>query len=1142
MTKFTQSQEKAIKLADKNLLVSAGAGSGKTTVMIARIIDLIVNKRIPISNFLVVTFTKASASDMTNKLISGLEKCEPDDFILQQIEEVGTSDVSNLHSFCARLLKTYFYVIGLDPSFVVLDELEMSALKQRAMETLIEECLNNADKEMIELADILNKNRKEDALEEVIVNLSKFLNSQINPEVWFNENLEKCYNTNLEKNECAQIINKKAQNVFEYYLSQFSAILHKINEKSDEKLYNYVENLVFIAGLISKNSSVKINFENLMNLPSFKTIPSKVSDDMVSTKLYVQELKNEFSARIKALKEMWGENDFEEIKAHLSKNKQRVVALKRLADRYCEILSELKNQKGGLDFDDLEHFTLKLLEHEDIVSILKDKYKYVFVDEYQDISPIQEQILSTISSNNNRFMVGDIKQSIYRFRLCEPEIFLNRYNDYNSDKNDNDEVVDLKENFRSNYKILDFCNFIFSKCYTKDFGGINYNPEGLLVCGTDKWENADDESAVSVYFNDTSALKTNENFKQDGEIQKLKVYSVLEHDEEYEKEKTIAEEEAKIVASSIAKLYGQKIRNGSGVEDRRLRYSDFVVLMASRGTYLEEFSKTLKNLGIPVASDYSEDVFQDPDILAILNLLKIINNFADDYTLISLMVSRLFNFSYNDLSKIKAENKNSKFFYETVKNAYTMQNLEENLQNRLNYFMQTINKLRTLSKIISAKELIEEISEHFNLEVLLCYGEDRNQKLKRLIRFINTFSDISLSAYLENLKNSSVVCETVPEGDAVKVMTIHASKGLEFPVVYLVNCGKEFSKKSGMGDLLISKNLGVGLRYYDEDLRYKCENFVRAVIKDTEAFKTKEENVRLFYVALTRAVNHLIVVASSQHEELKENLPPQYAGGFVDWLSCVYFDKINGENKLKGTAEINITSVDDFDNKTNESNYRQVIFANPNKEKVEALQNIYNKSEKNAIYSYQAKSSVTKILQEENAVVPVLFSEEEGFDANLGIIYHKILENADFSEKTIEDIDKIIKKLQNSNLLSENDAKMVNKLQILNVVTNKVIQDNYKNGALKEKEFIMAYNPITKTCENNGEFMVVQGVCDLVLKTNGGLILIDYKLTNKNAQKLIETYSEQIRLYSLALEASYKEKVVKKYICKLTTGEFIEIS
>ena len=1140
MTKFTPSQEKAILEQDKNLLVSAGAGSGKTTVMIARIVNLIEKHHIPISNFLVVTFTKASASDMKNKLIENLEKCEPNEFILNQIEEVGTSDVSNLHSFCARLLKTYFYKIGLDPSFIVLDELEMEALKTKALEQLFNECLENNDKEMLLLADILNKNRSENSLEEAIMELSKFLKSQPDSEKWFNDNLEKCYSTDLNNNVCAAFINNKTIKMFKSFAAKFSAILSKIDKQTDEKLFNYVQNLVFIANLITETTSLETNFYNLINLPPFKTIPAKVDGEYEELKAQVLKCKNAFAEQIKNFKEMWGEETKEDIICHLEENKNRVLTLKRLASRYDEILSSLKNAKGGLDFDDLEHFAIKLLENKEVLDALKEKYKYIFVDEYQDISPLQEKIISTIAGPNNRFMVGDIKQSIYRFRLCEPEIFLDKYNSYKSNLNANNCVIDLKENFRSNYKILDFCNFVFSRCYTKAFGGIDYTSAGMLVCGTDKWENLDDEKTVSVYFNDTSTLKEE---SEDSSQEPLKVYSVLNADEEYEKEKTIAETEAKIVASSISKLYGQKINSAKGESEKRLRYKDFVVLMATRGTYLEQFTKTLKELGLPVASDYSEDVFEDPDILAVLNLLKIINNFADDYSLISVMVSRLFNFSYNDLAAIKIASGGEKYFYEAVQSVYKNASLENVLQHKLNEFFNTITTLRTKSKIISAKALMEEINDEFKLELLFLASEDRVVKAQRLSKFMQTFSDISLSAYLENLKNSSVICESVPEGDAIRVMTVHAAKGLEFPVVYLVNCGKDFSRKSGQGDLLISKDLGVGLKYYNQEDRFKCENFVRSAIKESEAFKIKEEQLRLLYVALTRAVNHLTIIASTNHEKFSEFKAAEDAHSFADWLAPVYFAKLQKNRLLTNIADVNLLNTNDDLKEVIKPEKKQVIFTNPNMQKVLELQKIYNNEENNTIYSFDAKSSVSKLIKDKDTIKSVVPAggNNYGTSADEGTMYHKVLENATFKEKTIEDIDKLIEKLQNNGDIDKNYINNDGKQVLLKVINSPIIQNNYKNGCYKEKEFIMAYNPITKQCDNSGDFMVVQGVCDLVLKTKNGLILVDYKRTQKNAQQLLDSYGEQLYLYSLALEASYQEKVAQKYICNITTGEFIKV-
>lgn len=1138
--KWTKSQEQAITSRDNNLLVSAGAGSGKTTVMIARIVDLIVNNHVPISNFLVVTFTKASASDMKNKLIRQLEKLSPDTFILEQIEEIGTSDVSNLHSFCARLLKTYFYYIGLDPAFVVLDEVEMSVLKEKAMAKLFEEGLQNGDKELLELADILNKNRSDIGLSEAIMTLREFLLSQIDGIKWLDNLIEKCYDKELNNNICANFLNKRCVNLFKNARNQFEDFLSIAQNLEDDKLINFLSSAVDYCAQISSNATFASNFITLMNLSALPRMPSKVSDNAQDLKDRVDGYKKWFTKQIENVKEWWGENDLEKIELHLLENKQRVLALKRLAIRFDEILTEQKNAKGGLDFSDLEKYTLKILEIDEVRHTLVEKYKYIFVDEYQDINPVQEKILTLLSNGFNRFMVGDIKQSIYRFRLCEPEIFLSKYNDYNNPQQTQGKVIDLQENFRSNSKILKFCNLIFSKIYTKDFGGIDYNPDGLLICGTEEWDNPNGFPAVDFNFLETKGLK--QSLKPQEVETDLPIYSVLNHENFVEEEGSVAIAEASVIAEKISTLIGSTIYSKDGT-NTKLRFKDMVVLLASRGEYLKEFVSALSAFNIPVSSDYSQDVFEDEYILALLNTLKIIDNFAQDYPLACAMHSPLFNFSLNELAIIKKANLNEKFFYQAIEHSLEAKNLQSVLQKKVEKFYQQILRWKNLSGFMGAKDLINKIINETEFELLILSSCDSQASAQKLARFMQVLTNDSLSQFIKDVESSKITCLSVPEGDAVRVMTIHSSKGLEFPVVFLANCGKKFSGKYGMGDLLISKDLGIGLRYYNSDMRYKCENFVRSAIKLNEGIKIKEEQLRLLYVALTRAINHLIIVGSGEIEQINASLNANLGNSFLDWFAMCIEDKIYGTNKFNNVATIHFYDALDEARKGKDKDYRQVIFKDPN---IDLLNEIKSEANKEQDYfkfnEFSSKSSVTAINRQEITNEPVLFSEEEsGESAELGTAYHKLLEKIDYNNIGINKLNEILQNLIKDNIISHDVARLINLNNILKIATNEIIVSNLDGQFFKEKEFIMSYNPLTKNCENESEFMVVQGVCDLVIMKNNKLILIDFKLSKKNAQKLKQTYNEQIELYSKALENSYNLPVYKRYICKINTGEFIEI-
>lgn len=1143
---WTSSQREAIEARGSNLLVSAGAGSGKTTVMIARIVDLITREKISIADFLVVTFTKASAADMKAKLIKALEKLPPDEFVLEQIEMVGTSDVSNLHSFCARLLKQYFYKIGLDPAFIVLDETEMSVLKNKAMKKLFANCLSRQDAEMLELADILNKNRSDIGLSEAINAVFEYNESQIDPN-WFEKLQNQCYNSDFSQNFCLKYLNLQMVNIFKAAKNEFTKYLKMAISSGDEKFGAYIENLIFVASQISAASSVEMNIYNLFNLPSMKTIPAKVNQDLLGAKEALSSYREKFAERIKDMREWWGTGDITKIREHLSVNAQRIKALFRLTLEYTDILTGLKQSRGGLDFGDLEKWTLKLLAIDEVREGLQNKYKYIFVDEYQDINAVQEKIITLLSRENNRFMVGDIKQSIYRFRLCDPEIFLNKYNTFGA--NASGKLVRLKENFRSNPQILSFANFVFNKCYTKDFGGIDYAQEGNLVCGSGEWESGG-EKCVEFDFLDTANLKKALKPQQAG-YEQMGVYSVIEHVNPPRPEVSVATAEAQLIAHRINDLVGEKMTVRKGEEPRTIHYRDIVILLASRGEYLKEFSQEIARWDIPVSSDSSTNVFEDEIVQNLLCFLKILDNFAQDYPLFAVLTSPLFNLEPADMADIKLLNPDKKNFYKAVAAARNCEGLGEYTKTKLSRFFEKYDKFKALSKFLGAKELVLKIVDELDVKTIALMQKESEATLQKINRFISSLTPKSLAQNLIDIENSEVVCDNVAVGDSVRIMTIHASKGLEFPVVFLAHCGKEFSRKSNAQDLVISKDFGIGIRYYNEQERFVENCPVRSAITLNETRKNNEEQLRLLYVALTRAVNKLLVVASGQIDVLEKDKPNIKASSFLDFFAPVVFDKLDKTNALGNIADINFYDALDGTSSRHRAEYAGIKISGENEPLKQTLIDVLSDLKAKQLFSSApAKTSVTAINTQEKEIVPVLFEDEKsGFSPELGTAYHKILQQIDYFGENSGKIDEKIAKLVSNNEITHEISQKIDKNIIERIRRSPIIQENKNAQFLREREFIMRIDNETKaddsklarTQKTGSNFTVVQGICDLIIKKKNSLILIDFKLSNKSPQKLIESYKTQIALYSRALTKSFKMPIEAAYICKLTTGEFIKV-
>lgn len=1128
--KLTASQQKAISLRGKNLLVSAGAGSGKTSVMIERIVDLIATNHIPISSFLVVTFTKASASDMKSKLIKKLMEKAEDSFCLEQAELVGTSDVTNLHSFCSRLLKTYFYVVGLDPSFIIIDENEMQKIESRAITKLYSECFSSNDKEMLELLDVFNKKRSDQGLSDIILQLKTFCVTKADYIQFLNDASKLCYDSNLETNICAKIINNQCIHVFGNAKNVYQKYLDMAVSVNDNKMIDYLKSRIILASYIDSKSTIYANYQCLFNLPEVKRMPSKIKDENAFIKEDITKFNKIFNDEINDLKECWGTGDYNELITRQKLNYNRVKTIIRLTQRFLEILEEEKTAKGGVDFNDLEHFTLKLLENEEVVKQLCDKYRYIFVDEYQDINEVQEKIISKLSGNNNRFMVGDIKQSIYRFRHCDPEIFLEKFNQYTQNEEEG-EVISLKENFRSHSSILKFVNYVMNDIYTKDFGALDYKTDGQLVSGLGDWKQ--DKKPVSFSVIDTTNLDKN--------IEPLSienVYSVVNHKNEYNEETATAEREAMVVAQKLGDVVGSMRYDNNGENGKIIRFKDVAILLSARGPYLEKFKDALIRLGVPVSTDVTDNVMEDEYVIYLVNLLKLIYNFEDDYALYITLKNPLFNFTPDELAEIRIKAEDNVSFATAFKQSVGNKLISEQLLLKINDFDAQISRFKTMSTFLTVKELAIRIIKETNFDFYVLENVEPALHKGRVETFLENLGDESLSSFVLNYENFNISSSGQASSDSVKIMTIHASKGLEFPVVFLVNCSREFSTKNTQSDILISKDLGLGIKFYDKEKRFKSETLARSACKIIENERNKEEQLRLLYVALTRAENYLYVIETGKLDVLKTSTQPYKAKSFANWFSKIVAN--SGQGEVANYCDYEVLKAEDFEKFEVKNASTDVIFNKPEEDKILNFRNEANKKYYDqSLLQFSQKSTVTRLNQEHEddlQLTNTLFIEDEGFDASLGTAYHKILELLDFNTvKTETEINDFI---VHSGVMDfeKVDAK------IITAINHSPVMQNLAGGKfIKEKEFIMAIDPKTGEVDNSSEFMVVQGVCDLIVIKDEGITIIDYKLTNRNRDALIKTYHKQLELYAKMAEKAYQLPVRKKYIAKLTTAEFIEV-
>lgn len=1119
---WTDEQKETIFSRDKNLLVSASAGSGKTTVMTQRIIELIKDEKLPrteITDFLVVTFTSASASDMKSKIIDKLCSLPKSDFILKQIDNVAISDISDLHSFYSRLISTYFYEINLDPNFSIVDAIQSELLKQRAITRVFERAEKEDAESYFRLFDIIQRHRTDDDLKTVIFAMSNFFASIIDADKWFNEKLEAIYDENVETNFSAI--------AFKNYLYEFAQnSICDINEFLKLcpgcQIYNeYFQNLIISLSMFSKEKSLKDNLKILFNIEFSRF--NRPKDDFVIFHEQGASLKDNLKKNIESFKNDIITDDVNILSSYIKNAKQDIILLYKFTKQFDEEYNELKKSIGVLDFNDLEKYALKILENPSICQTIKNKYKYIFVDEYQDINEVQEKIISLISSSNNRFMVGDIKQSIYGFRLCDPEIFLSKYYEYEKETKNN-QVIKLNCNFRSDRNILRFVDDVCSKFMTERFGGINYARDSIFVPGE---PNSNEQGSVNLCYIDTG--------KEQQEYISNQVYSVKNHQNQNQN-LSKGKLEARLVAQKISEIIHAK-----NLKSEKIKLSDFAILYFTKSKTVTEFIDEFKKQGFSVAIDKNGNLVQKNYIQEILNFVKLCVNIKDDYNLFKVLKSKLFNFNDNEIVKIRLLNQTIPFF-EVI---YEFEKLDDsNLKEKIREFFEKINYYQKLAKIMDIKDFCKNIIKDFKLEKLNLVNPDGQYYNEDIHIFLSNLPEESVVGFINNYSDFSIEGSTSEDENSVNVMTVHKSKGMEFKYVFIINTSGKLSYQSAHSTVLTDKKYMFGINYYDCKTRTKKQTLPMLMCKLAIKKKLAEEQLRVFYVALTRAKSKLFVICSKDKNSLSDspkNLPTNYS----NWIEFLILHKLDGTMSQKYDY-INFESFErtDFEDDFKAQKF-DLILQKQDVSLPEKFEYKYFEST-----NIPLKNSVSKILKntdtnlEENDFDDEYEKQQEDFSkeflissANRGTAYHKFFENVDFDSLDFDNIqlDDILLKL------TEEEKSFINLCTCKKILSNPIFKEISTMKVFKEREFF-AEIPANLVDRNaiDSDTVMMQGVIDLFAVGDKEIYVLDYK-TGKISDEKLAKYSFQLNMYSKICEEAFSLPVTKKILCFIDEQKIIKI-
>ncbi|NLZ48772.1 MAG: helicase-exonuclease AddAB subunit AddA [Clostridiales bacterium] len=925
-TKWTDEQQRAIDTRNCNLLVAAAAGSGKTAVLVERIIKIITNEKEPvdIDRLLVVTFTNAAAAEMRERIGEAISKeldKNPDSTLLQrQLTLLNRSNITTMHSFCLDVIKNNFHTIDLDPNFRIAEETETVLLKQEILQELMEDRYDKNDKDFLALVECFGSSKDDKPLAELISDLYNFSMSGPWPEKWLREKAEE-FNVaddfDISNTVWGQVLLDSIKIDLFSARDNLLAVEEICDETSGLEGYGDTirEDLALTNRLIFALDKDFNSLYREFKAVEFTKLKRASKDADKDAQERVKAAREEVKKKIKAIKEeifvLSPDDMIESLKAMYPVMK----ALSQIVIDFDKLYTEKKRERGILDFNDLEHLCLKILtevnEQGEIVPspvalAFREKFEEVLVDEYQDSNSVQETIINMVSrkltDKPNVFMVGDVKQSIYRFRQAKPELFLEKYNSYSMDEEEAREgrKILLFKNFRSRLEVVNSVNYIFKQVMSKTVGELDYTDIEALNLGA-SFDEIDEEGTVvggatELHIIDKSGESTEESEEESFEDQSEEELTTSNSGLLEEEELDSIQIEARLVAKRIKELISPEGDSVFKVYDKNLkayrpvRYRDIVILLRATTQWAPVFVEELGIEGIPVYADSNTGYFQTVEIRTIMSLLQIIDNPYQDIPLLAVLRSPIFGFTPEDLIQIRMIDK-ERYIYENLKLMAEEAELavslldkakfyEESLKEKVNNFLSSLEKWRKMSIHMPIDEFIWYLymdTSYYGYVGAMPNGSQRQANLRILFQRAKQYEQTSFKGlfnfinFINRLRSSSGdmgSAKTLGENeDVVRIMSIHKSKGLEFPVVIISGCGKQFNLMDLNKRILYHEELGYGPDYVDYNRRLTFPTIKKMAIKKKFKLESLSEEMRILYVAFTRAKEKLIITGSVNNLE-----------------------------------------------------------------------------------------------------------------------------------------------------------------------------------------------------------------------------------------------------------------------------------
>lgn len=1185
--KWTEEQQKVIDTRDRNILVSAAAGSGKTAVLVARILALVTDPAHPvdIDRLLIVTFTNAAAGEMRQRIRDALEaRAEeaPENAHLQrQLVLIHNAQITTIHSFCLQVLRSHFHMIGLDPGFRIADEGEMLLLRQDVLKETLEEAYElgagevhtTETEEFRQLLEQLAPGKDDQAVQNALLQVYQFSLGQPWPDEWLAGcRMAYCRPDKEEtptEPDWVRFVVKDTKRVLADVREEILYAITLCQAEHGPYMYEKAmqDDLAMVEALQAADDYREL--AKAFAVSGTYTRLSTKKDESVSKeqKEQVQELRAGIKDALASVRVQYFYDRPEALEETFYASGVVVRALTRLVERFMEKLTEKKREKNVLDFSDLEHLALEILVVHDETGIqaspaaleYAEQFEEIMIDEYQDSNLVQELILNSVAGRGrgeaNRFMVGDVKQSIYRFRLACPELFLEKYQTYR--ELENACRIDLHKNFRSRSEVLDGVNEIFRQIMTENLGGIVYDKDAMLYPG-------------AVFAPDS------------GEARRLPEFLLLDPEDQDKQEA-----EARLVGMQIQQMVGSfPVWDAKRSAYRPMAYRDIVILLRTVSGWAETFGEVLSDMGIPCFTGSQKGYFSAVEVRTVLAYLEVLDNPVQDIPLAAVMRSPIGGFSDEALAKLRSASEERRFY--DCCTAYRDNGEDAALRLALDTFFRQMEYFREKAAYTPIHLLLWEILDvtgYGAYAAALPAGRQRKANLDMLVEKAIAYEATSYRGlyhfirYIESLKRYEVDYGEASLGtesdDTVRIMSIHKSKGLEFPVVFVSGLGKQFNETELRGRLALHSSFGIGCDYVDTTLRLRQPSLLKKVIQKTSALENLGEELRILYVAMTRAKEKLILTGAvpnaSQKLEAWQTLNVRAmetlsystltkASSYLDWVLPALL-----QHSGKDCFLLRVLSAEDLLEESKEAKASDLwrVLEHP-KEKPEArryLERVFS-----AEYPYEqeqaisGKVSVTELkkqmqlpeeheglelypMKESKGTVPRFRAAETTMPGSMrGTIYHTFMENLDFHKKDV--LETQLEEWIKCGKMTRDEAAAVRISDIRRFLESDIglrMERAEEGGRLhREQPFVLGVPAHEiRSCWQSEELVLVQGIIDAWFEEDDGIVIVDYKTDRvRTMQTLAGRYHIQLEAYAKAVARLTGETVKECGIYSFCLGRY----